>query len=276
MVHKGFMRRWFCYPWFARSFATGFGGLTPCKTGSRAAGAKSTVIAPCLAVRFGDGDTETLQGDRLRLLRGLVLDVRIIEKTFSLGDFMSNISRRSVAKGAAWSIPAVTVAASAPAMAASSTVPPTVKGASYYFDNYIVGRSSTTIDALIQPSQATGGCSYTVSNGPATVSNVSITYWLPAPNYVFTANSSTPWTTLTLDSSKAAKTGPTLGLTYYPYTTTYAGTGTNTTTCGPTYSFSAPAVTTTETNPGGSYYYQLTYSLNGTTKSNPVQSINNP
>lgn len=186
-----------------------------------------------------------------------------------------NVSRRSVAKGAAWGIPVVAVGASAPAMAAS--LAPTSRGYSYFFDNFRQGFTTSTIDALIQPTQAANGCSYTVTNGPATVSNISITYWLPASNFVFTAQTSSPWTTLTKDASKGTKVGSNTGLTYYPYTTTYAGTGSPSTTCGPTYSFSAPAVTVNyTTDPNGSYFYQYSYTLNGTAKSNPVQSINNP
>lgn len=183
----------------------------------------------------------------------------------------SDLSRRSITKGAAWGVPALTVAAAAPALAASPV--PSVRGASYFFDTFDERVSPKTIDGRIDTQ---GGCSYTVTNGPASVTNLSMTYWLPLSNYKFAPTQSTVWSTPVRDTSKPVKVGPTRGLTYYPYTTTYAGTGVTSTTCGPAYSFAAPAVTTTIDNPGGSYYYQFSYSLNGVAKTNPLQDVNNP
>lgn len=169
-------------------------------------------------------------------------------------------------------MPAVALAAPAPALAASPV--PSVTGASYFFDFYLDG-STTTMTGEVR-SKDPASCSYTVSHGPATVSNLSATYWLPVPNYTFTAVSATPWSRLTRDTTQANKVGPSTGLTYYAYTTKYAGTGSPTTTCGPSYSFTAPAVTTTNPFVQGTYYYQLTYDLNGVRTTNPLRAINNP
>lgn len=185
----------------------------------------------------------------------------------------STISRRSLARGAAWSVPAITVLASAPAVAASPV--PSVKGQTYYFDDYYDGITGKTITGEVRSANP-ASCSYTVTDGPASVTNLSATYWLPVPNYTFTKVGSSPWSNLTRDTTQANKVGSTTHLTYYAYTTTYSGTGSSTTTCGPSYSFTAPKVTTTITNPNASYYFQLSYNLNGVRTTNQLREINNP
>lgn len=187
-----------------------------------------------------------------------------------------SVSRRSAAVGAAWAVPSLAVAAAAPALAASPV--PAVKGSSFFYGYYDEGFRGNTITGEVRPTQSTSLStpSFTVTNGPAVVTDLTIVYWLPTPSYVFTSQSRTsPWTVLTRDTSRPNLKGPSTGVTFYPYSTTYAGVSTPVSS-GPGYSFSAPAVTTTNPYTEGASYYRIFYTLNGTPKVNPLQPVQNP
>lgn len=164
----------------------------------------------------------------------------------------SPVSRRSLAKGAAWSIPAVAVAASAPAVAAS------VQRQAPYADISVQTSwnrdwSSNTADGSqafkIFTSQPTDskdpstalGAGACVSNTIAgdTIENVTLIFDLPDANLTFTRSSfgSPDWTIPIVDTSTSGYDID--GVHYTPYSTTYAATITATTgsTCLPAMAF---------------------------------------
>lgn len=99
---------------------------------------------------------------------------------------MSNVSRRSVAKGAAWTIPAITVAASTPAIAASTTCT----------DSYVCPATPMTLQAGSAPSATVaagdgtypGGSYFAIALGQWQVPTVTYTRTCPGqPDQTITA-----------------------------------------------------------------------------------------
>lgn len=150
---------------------------------------------------------------------------------------MSNsVSRRNLTKGAAWAVPAVTVAAAAPAMAASP-VPKLVANntvtynelpnGSKAFDNQY--RVYTSPNDVNNPPNSVASCGHEVTgaNAGTTVTNVSMTYWLPQDDLTFVNNSSgaatSGWSPLVRTSSMDGSHYDRSGKRLYAYVTTYSG-----------------------------------------------------
>lgn len=84
---------------------------------------------------------------------------------------MTNVSRRSVAKGAAWAVPAVTVASAAPAMAASAEACSSANAPDAQFVNH--GDAASSTQYQVRTSLASACDAYALPAG--TVVRVTIT-----------------------------------------------------------------------------------------------------
>lgn len=139
------------------------------------------------------------------------------------------LSRRSVGKGVAWAIPAVTVFGAAPAIAASPGAPQpnvVVSDRTTYNSAWYSEATETTNNYKFfstTPGSTVPGEGVGVQNTTATttVTDITITIYLPTPDAVFFAGpeGAAGWTTLAYNGSIAPKSFN--GDTYYPYTTTY-------------------------------------------------------
>lgn len=102
----------------------------------------------------------------------------MIVRTIYEGNSMNNVSRRSVAKGAAWSVPAVTIASAAEAVAASGCTPRTGGGFGTHFSYGTIysTRGNTTTQQL-----TLGGKAF-VNSLPdgVTVTKVTMHFWFEA------------------------------------------------------------------------------------------------
>lgn len=139
------------------------------------------------------------------------------------------LTRRSVARGLAWTAPVVAVAAAAPAMAASPTPELVVAGrvtwnrswVSEAIDNTQGYKVFSTRSGSTYPGAGYGVVNTTPSS---TLSNFTVTFYLADYGVSFGRHPSygdAAWTTLSRDYSKATKSYR--GYTFYPYTTTYTG-----------------------------------------------------
>lgn len=154
----------------------------------------------------------------------------------------TQLSRRGLAKGAAWSIPAITVASSAPALAASP-LPPQMHN--YFYVSYNEDQDGNIDDSTdfkfysIVPGSTDPGPGFYVDNTTTstTITNASVTVYLPQSGLTWTNEGGSGWTTPTADATKATKSYN--GQIYYPYTIRYTGTiaAQNGTTYLPAYSF---------------------------------------
>lgn len=95
----------------------------------------------------------------------------------------TQISRRSLTQGAAWSIPAITIAGAAPALAASTTTPPTlgVAGRVTYNLTWNTEREEGSDDYKVfstLPGTNTPGAGYQVKNTKksTTITNYTVTF----------------------------------------------------------------------------------------------------
>lgn len=184
----------------------------------------------------------------------------------------SSISRRSLSRGAAWAVPAITVAAASPAIAASTTTPPAlgVAGRVTYNASWNTenpdGTNSYKVFSTI-PGTTTPGAGYRVTNTTTstTITNYTVTYYLPTSSLSFSTgpSSNAGWSLLSRDTTKASKTYN--GYTYYAYTTRYtpAITAVNGTTTLPIFEFQSQSGTS---NPTALYYVDNSAVINGTTQ----------
>lgn len=144
---------------------------------------------------------------------------------------MNTISRRSLGKGAAWSVPAIIAAGAVPAMAASpGDVQPEVEvngRVSWNVDwnsNYVDGNQNFKVYSII-PNTVSPGQGYGVMNTKSStvIGPMSITFYLPSQYYTMTfhagVNGTNGWSTLALDYTKSQKIIN--GVYYYPFTTRY-------------------------------------------------------
>lgn len=146
------------------------------------------------------------------------------------------VSRRMVTKGAMWAVPAVAVAAAAPAMAASAQ--PVLKASNSVTWNILpdgtpsedyLFRIYSAPQGNVQPPNTVSSCGPEVSNADSstTVTAVSQTFWLPVDDLTFTNNTSgaqtSGWTVLSRDTSADDGSQDTEGNSLYAYTTTYTG-----------------------------------------------------
>lgn len=182
----------------------------------------------------------------------------------------AQLSRRTLTRGAAWSLPALTVAGAAPAVAASSTTPPALGvagrvtyNAAWNTENPDGTRSYKVFSTL--PGTTTPGAGYRVTNTTTstTITNYSVTYYLPASNLTFSQgpSSNAGWSLLSRDTSKATKSYN--GYTYYAYTSTYTSaiTAVNGTTTLPIFEFQSQNNTSNSTS---LYYVDNSAIINGT------------
>ncbi len=136
------------------------------------------------------------------------------------------VSRRSLAKGAAWTLPVLTIAAEAPVMAASGETVPSqfsswgTTGADRDCDWsgtnqyrwYIDNSSGVSYHGVLFP-HATAGQTY---------SDVVNVYYLPFDSGSVSGSGGGSWSTLAYDSAYPTVTGPG-GATYYPWVTSWTG-----------------------------------------------------
>lgn len=131
------------------------------------------------------------------------------------------VTRRNFARNAAWAVPAVSVAASAPAMAASP-LPGNV--ALSRFSNYTAPPSGCANNGyeLVIDGTAQGSSGVTIKNsntGPATVTGLYSVFLVSKNTMTFTANSGyTKWSTPTA----TGVTQSINGVTYYQYRSNYS------------------------------------------------------
>ncbi len=143
------------------------------------------------------------------------------------------VNRRTLVKGAAWAMPAVTVGAAAPAMAAS--IPPrglngwveVGKRCRWDWDwGDLTWRYPTTVDIDGRGSYPNRGIWVFIddSRPEATPENATITFFFQRSNLSWDSSSGSGWSNLVRDPSKDSISGVPAG--YYAYTTTYSGTWT--------------------------------------------------
>lgn len=191
----------------------------------------------------------------------------------------SGISRRQLAKGTAWAVPAVVAAGAVPAFASSMT---SLIGDSYV--NFGTDYQSVTVTNQF-------GCAFTTT-APEIVTNITAMVWLPCPSLTFGANTGAgTWTTLTrwngtgsapIPGATSTITAPTTsctmstgtytqtGCTYYAYYTTWLAGPAGKVTCGGKYSFEAIGGTSSctchPTPPQSGHYYWLQAKVDGIVK----------
>lgn len=124
---------------------------------------------------------------------------------------MPDLTRRSLATGAAWSIPAVTVAASAPAEAVSTTTPPSIKR------SFLITRSNAACSSgaqLTVRSNNDGTSYYQIQNTTAktTVTQVFASVLVSVSGLKFTTSTGN-WSSVQQDLQTYKENG----VTYYRY-----------------------------------------------------------
>ena len=133
-----------------------------------------------------------------------------------------NISRRTIAKGTAWSVPTIIAAASAPLAAASVAPVYSINGTVKFNQPW----TSTTPDGSYNikvysgnPSPAAGYCVNNTTKS-TTITNVATTFWFASSSLTFqrsaSYDSSGCWSVLSRDTTLANRTYN--GVTYYAYT----------------------------------------------------------
>ncbi|MDO4919091.1 hypothetical protein [Kocuria sp.] len=162
------------------------------------------------------------------------------------------INRRTLAKGAVWSVPVVAMASAAPAVAASAA--PELRPSGRF--SYNQGWGSTQTDnstAYKVFSTASGGTTPASgfcilnTNTSMSISNAAVTYYFPLSNLTFSTEGgpgANGWSLMTRDTTKSTKSYN--GVTYYPYTSRYtaAVTARTSTTCFPVYGFQSSSTST--------------------------------
>lgn len=156
----------------------------------------------------------------------------------------SDIDRRRLAKGVAWSLPVIVAASAAPAVAASPTPTLSVYGRATYnlswYPEYVDGSRTFKLFTTTQGSSRPGP-SFCIQDTRASsdIANAKITYHLPYYDLRFSSAGpgSNGWSVLSRDYSVGNRYYN--GATYYAYTTEYRGTITprDGATCLPSYGF---------------------------------------
>lgn len=91
---------------------------------------------------------------------------------------MTEITRRSVARGAAWAVPAVAVAGAAPAVAASASCAASVDGRAGVDYNWgVVNNDPQTTDTTTQTMSFSGAVSLATLPKDAQITSITYTYW---------------------------------------------------------------------------------------------------
>lgn len=131
-------------------------------------------------------------------------------------------SRRAVARGAAWTVPVVALAASAPAMAVSNDPCAEPQGCPKPYTNLTIGKIS---GGGCGPTQYrvrfSGTIGFTDSKVGSQLSDAKLYFFLPDADLTFTsATTGSGWTLLTRDPSTAPISDG--GVDYYPYVTSYS------------------------------------------------------
>lgn len=128
----------------------------------------------------------------------------------------SEVKRRNLVKGAAWTVPVVAVAAAAP-MAAASPIPARGLNGWVQLQRDCDARYQFVIDGVGNYPNRGLWVFTTQSDAPT---SATITFWLPSPSFTFTNSSGTGWSNLARNSAIDSQS-PATG--YYAYTTTYTG-----------------------------------------------------
>lgn len=129
-------------------------------------------------------------------------------------------SRRIIAKGAAWTLPAVALAASAPAVAASTDPCATPQGCPKPFADVVVGRTS---GGGCAPGQYTvrfsGRIGFDDAKTGSQLSDAVLYLYLPDSGLSFAGSAAGGWTVLARDAGQAPIVDG--GTTYYAYSSSY-------------------------------------------------------
>lgn len=129
------------------------------------------------------------------------------------------LSRRTLAHGAAWAVPVVTVASAAPAIAASRVGMTHVTSYNWYSNN--APWCAANRDGLSIDTTSTGtGATFTDSRTTMVFTNVYCYFWFARNDLTFTAGTGNSgcWTAPAYDGTSAVNTA---GVTMYRYRTNY-------------------------------------------------------
>lgn len=191
-----------------------------------------------------------------------------------------------VAQGTMWAVPAVAVAASAPALALSAqpvlnannsvTWNETANGdvtGDYLFRVY------SAPDGNVNPPNLVSSCGPEVTDADSstTVKNVSMTFWLPVSDLTFTNDTSgaqtSGWTVLSRDTSADDGSKDTDGNPLYAYSTEYTGpiSAVNGTICLGVQNF--VSTDGDDSAPHASYNANLRGTVNGAVQTSPGTDI---
>lgn len=129
-------------------------------------------------------------------------------------------SRRTVARGAAWTVPAVALAATAPSAVASTDPCATPQGCPSPFADVIVGRTS---GGGCAPGQYTvrfsGRIGFDDAKTGSQLSDAVLYLYLPDSSLTFAGSAADGWTVLTRDAGQSSIVDG--GTTYYAYSSSY-------------------------------------------------------
>ncbi|MFW0110627.1 hypothetical protein ACN081_07895 [Rothia sp. P13129] len=185
-----------------------------------------------------------------------------------------SVTRRNLVKSAAWAAPVVVATAAVPAYAASFDEPHTNPNLRWNGSSRVNHFVEDNYHAHVFPNPGGPfGVQYQNVVPEDTVSDLSITYWLPYDNFTFTSqpDSSPFWTTLSRDNTREPRVATQNGApqTVYPYTTYWVG-GSNISETGQnrgggTYWFPKYDFFSNEGDPSiwRSYLYQIRMRING-------------
>lgn len=132
----------------------------------------------------------------------------------------TGVRRRTVVRGAAWAVPAVVVATSAPAFAASPVPPGGLDGWVELEKRCDDRRGPTRLTVDGTGSYPNRGLWVFVTPAGPTPSNATIIFYLQSSTLTFSNSSGTGWSNL-VRASGLDTTAPATG--YYAYQTTYTG-----------------------------------------------------
>ena len=156
----------------------------------------------------------------------------------------SDIDRRRLAKGVAWSVPVIVAASVAPAVAASPMPTLSVSGRrtynrAWYTENLDYRENYKLFSTPPLSSRPGQGFCIQNSKSSTDIQNARVTYHLPYYDlrFVSAGPGANGWSVLSRDYSVGNKSYN--GITYYAYTTEYRGglTPQDGTTCLPSYGF---------------------------------------
>lgn len=179
--------------------------------------------------------------------------------------------RRAVVRGAAWSVPAVAVAAAAPAIASSPVAQAPERALWARRDDPGNGCNTYSVSTYRTTTTTNSTAVYIRWANTTTqtrISDVSVTFYFPFSNMTWEERSPgnhTCWTLLERDTTKPDRAHPTTGRTLYAYTTPYTCpiTTVNGTTLLPDLDFRTAACYQSTSTWRSDWGYQIDFTFNG-------------